>query len=121
MFQPLNEYFDKIYVVTLKRATDRQEMIREHLEGLHYDFFWGQDKLELDIPTLKAEAIYDEKLAIAHSRYNKPMTPGQIGCACSHVKIYEDIIKNNYSRVLILEDDVIVDLKNIAHFYSIIK
>jgi glycosyl transferase, family 25 len=121
LFQPLNEYFDKIYVITLKRAADRQEMIRSHLEGLDYTFFFGQDKLELDIPALERESVYNEKLAITNSRYNKPMTPGQIGCACSHVKVYEDIIKNNYGKTLILEDDVIVDFTNMAHFNFIIK
>ena len=34
------------------------------------------------------------------------MAGGQIGCAWSHKKIYIDIIEKQYSKVLILEDDV---------------
>jgi glycosyl transferase, family 25 len=48
------------------------------------------------------------------------MTTGQIACSYSHVKIYEDIIKNNYGRSLILEDDVIVDFENLASFNNIV-
>ncbi len=31
--------------------------------------------------------------------------PGEIGCICSHKKIWEETILNNYKNVLILEDD----------------
>lgn len=32
--------------------------------------------------------------------------PGEIGCYCSHREVWNDILKNGYKRVLVLEDDV---------------
>jgi hypothetical protein len=55
LFEPLNQYFDKIYVLTLERAIDRQEEIKLSLQGLNYNFFFGVDKKELDIATLEAD------------------------------------------------------------------
>jgi glycosyl transferase, family 25 len=120
LFKPFNQYFDKIYVLTLERAVDRQEEIKLSLQDLNYTFFWGVDKKDLDIATLENEGVYNERSAKLNSRYHKPMTTGQIACAYSHVKIYEDIIKNNYSRSLILEDDVIVDFEKIGSFVETI-
>lgn len=36
------------------------------------------------------------------------LTRGEIGCSLSHIKIYEDIIKNNLSYAMILEDDAVL-------------
>lgn len=32
--------------------------------------------------------------------------PGILGCACSHKKIWEEMVKNNYNYVLVMEDDI---------------
>jgi glycosyl transferase, family 25 len=120
-FSQLNSYFDKIYVITLKRATDRHKMIEEGLAGLNYEFFFGVDKDDLNIAALDDGERYDSKKAILNSRYSKPMTPGQIGCAYSHVNVYKDIINNNFGKTLILEDDVIVDLEKTGSFSSIVQ
>lgn len=120
LFEPLNKYFDKIYIITLKRATDRHETIIRDLNGLNYELFFGVDKKDLDIASLEKTGIYSERLYMQNSKFIKAMTSGQIGCSYSHVKVYEDIIQNNYSKVLILEDDVIVDFENITRFNEII-
>src|SRR5690349_16137168 len=105
-FTLLNSFFDKIYVITLHRATDRHEHVQKELDGLNYELFFGKDKLEFSVEDLKAEHIYDEPLAIKHHRWHKPMPPGMIGCSWSHKLVYEDVIKNRYNKVLIFEDDV---------------
>lgn len=102
----LNQYFDHIYIITLRRAAERQQLIAQNLQGLKYEFFWGSDKLELDIPAMKADNEYNETLARQYSRYNKAMSDGQIGCALSHKRVYEDMLAKGYRRVLVLEDDV---------------
>ncbi|MBC3540365.1 glycosyltransferase family 25 protein [Rufibacter sediminis] len=110
----LNQRYDKIYVITLQRAHDRQAQIRKELAGLQYEFFYGQDKKEFTVAELTAAGIYDEALAKKHHRYNKPMPPGMIGCSWSHRLIYEDVVKHRYQQVLILEDDVVLDNRNLA-------
>ncbi len=120
-FAPLNDYFNKIFVITLQRSTDRQTHIRKALEGLSYEFFYGADKNDFSIEELKSKNIYDEVLAIEHHRYNKPMNAGQIGCALSHRMIYDKIIKEGLEKVLILEDDTEPLHESISLFSAIIK
>lgn len=105
----LNTFFDKIYVVTLTRATNRQQKIKEILKDVDYDFFYGVDKLNLDIETVKKENIYNEQEAIKLHKNSKPMFLGQVACSLSHRKLYEKILSEGYEKVLIFEDDFIVD------------
>ena len=35
------------------------------------------------------------------------MKPGEIACALSHKMIYDDMLRNNYNRILIFEDDAV--------------
>ena len=105
-FSFLNNFFDHIYVITLSRATNRQEKIVQLLDGLNFTFFYGADKLNFTKEELITKNIYDDNKASLLHRYNKSMNTGQIGCSWSHKLVYEDVIKNNFNRVLILEDDV---------------
>lgn len=117
----INNYFDNIYVITLERAVERQEKIKEVLSGLNYSFFYGKDKNNFLIDDLIQENIYSKKLAKKFHRYNKHMNAGQIGCSWSHKLVYEDIIQNNYQRVLILEDDVIPNQEVVINFNEIMN
>lgn len=108
-FSQLNAFFDKIFVITLRRATDRHRHIAKELQGLNYGFFYGKDKQAFSIDDLKQQGIYNEELARQHHRYGKPMPAGMIGCSWSHAEVYKTILKENLQRVLILEDDVVID------------
>lgn len=103
----LGKYFDKIFVITLERALDRQEKVRERLAGLPFEFFFGVDKHSLNWENLLSENIYDDNKARQLNRYSKGMILGHIACALSHRKLYEHIVKQQYQRVLIFEDDVV--------------
>jgi glycosyl transferase, family 25 len=105
----LNNFFDHIYVITLKRAADRHQHFEKELEGLNYSIFWGKDKNEFDVKELNKAGIYDEQLAKKNDRYGKVMNSGPVGCSWSHQLVYQDIVKNGYEKVLILEDDVVIN------------
>lgn len=119
-FVYINTYFDKVYVVTLKRAKERQQTFSEIFKGLNYSFYFGQDKNEFTVAGLKHKGIYDEKLTRKFHRYGKNMSPGQIGCAWSHLLIYEDIVKHQFEKVLILEDDSYPITDNLVHLPAVI-
>ena len=121
MFEPLNNYFDKIYVITLQRATDRQLQLRKELEGLNYTFMFGVDKMNINKEELICNNSFNPALAMQHHIMNKEMNLGEIGCAFSHRLVYQDVVKNNYNRVLILEDDVVIDQKTLPLFPAITK
>ena len=59
----LEQYFDKIVVVSIPRFTDRHERVKKNLEGLSFDFFWGADKLEPFVGAAKTNGTYDEQKA----------------------------------------------------------
>lgn len=120
-FDAFHNYFDKIYIITLQRSTERQEHIKKVLHGLNYQFFFGSDKNNFSLEELKKKNIYNEAMAVRHHRYSKPMNAGQIGCALSHKNIYEEIINKGYKKTLILEDDVEPADGSINSFTEIIK
>ena len=103
----LEQQFDKIFVVSVPRFTDRHERVKKNLEGLTFDFFWGADKLELDYDAAKTNGIYDEQKAKKLQRQGKALNLGEIACSLSHRLIYAEMVKNNWKKVLILEDDVL--------------
>jgi glycosyl transferase, family 25 len=119
-FSLLNQYFDKIYVITLHRATDRQAHIQRELQGLQYDFFWGKDKQEFSVEELQQKGLYNEEEARLHHRYGKAMQIGQICCSLSHAEVYRDIVANNHQKVLIMEDDVVIDREGAKKFPQIL-
>ncbi len=107
----LQQFFDKILVVSVPRFTDRHQRLKQSLAGLTYDFFWGADKLSLDYEQVKTDGTYDEKQAKKLQRQGKALNLGEIACSLSHRMIYEEMLKNNWEKVLILEDDVLPNVE----------
>jgi glycosyl transferase family 25 len=103
----LNNYYDHIYIISVQSADKRRELFAERFSGLNYSFFYGADKKDLNIEELIEKNIYSEELSCKHHRYNKTMMPGEIACAWSHKMIYEDMLKKNFNRVMIFEDDAV--------------
>ena len=92
---------DKIFVINLKKNTERLEKFMENakkanIEVERFDGIYGKDLNDNDSDILK----YFVK--------GHKLRPGQIGCALSHIKIWEKVIKNNYNNVLVFEDDAII-------------
>lgn len=114
-FEALNRFFDRILVVTLARAKERQARLRERLAGLDHELRLGFDKAELDVPALVRAGGYDPARARRVDRFDRELNPGQLGCALSHRKIYEDMVREGWRRVLVLEDDVVPRLADLAH------
>jgi len=118
-FNSLNEFFDHIYVLTLKRSTDRQAHIEKTLAGLAYHFFYGVDKEALNYEELVQQGLYDDHLHRRTKRTRRSMNLGEIACALSHRAIYEDMAANQYQQALILEDDAVPIYENLYLFDEI--
>jgi len=110
----LQQYFDKILIVSIPRFTERHVRVQDHLQGLPFDFFWGADKLQLDLEKAKQDGVYDEAQTKQLQRQGKLLNPGELACALSHRMVYEAMIKNNWDKVLILEDDVLPLYENLV-------
>ncbi|MBX2931637.1 MAG: glycosyltransferase family 25 protein [Chitinophagaceae bacterium] len=120
-FEILNQYFSHIYVLTIERAKERHAVIEEELKGLNYHFFWGLDSNDFSVEDLIQKNVYSEELAKKNHRYSKPIRGGMLACSLGHKMIYEDTIKNNYDKILVLEDDVMVNKFNLDNFIKAIQ
>ncbi len=117
----LNNYFDKILLLTIERNLYRLPDIKKNFNGLNFEVFMGVDGSKLDIPELKeqgliANNIDDIYLKDSWDYMNMPVKPllqNQIAVASSHKKIYQYIKDNKLGKVLILEDDAIPVEKNL--------
>lgn len=109
----LQQYFDKILVISVPRFKERHAHVQQQLQGLPFEFFMGTDKLQMDMEKINAAGMYDEKLARHLSRHGKAMSEGEIACSLSHLGVYKMMVENNWQRILIFEDDVAPDLDNL--------
>lgn len=93
----------KIYCINLKRSTKRRAKMSAELEklGLPYEF----------IDAVDGRTLSSDERAAAYSswhtrfRHGKDLTPGELGCAMSHIKFFQKIIETNEVG-FVLEDDV---------------
>lgn len=109
LLKSINSLFDHIYLITLERSKKRHTCIKEILEGLNYEVFWGVDGSKLNLSKIREEGLYDPDLARRKIPIGRELVLGEIGCALSHLEVYKDIIKKGYQNALILEDDLAVE------------
>lgn len=96
----------KIFVINLKRNVDKLERILTQFKKYNivdYEIVSAVDGNTLTKEQLKN--LYNDKAA---SNLIYSMSGPEIGCALSHLKVYEKILKQT-KRCLILEDDVEID------------
>jgi GR25 family glycosyltransferase involved in LPS biosynthesis/tetratricopeptide (TPR) repeat protein len=102
----------KAVIITLKEF-DRSEMIKKTVKllsklGIETEIFYGVNGKNIENVdnklTYEGESYsYDPK-----ARLNgKPMTPGEFGCAWSHLSVYKKLIADpKFNNYLVLEDDI---------------
>lgn len=95
----LNEYFDNIYCINLDRRPDRWEKCEEQFN-------------KLDLSVERFSAIDKEKIG----RVSCPINMGQLACLSSHYNVIKKARKENFSKILVLEDDVIFSDKLLEIF-----
>lgn len=94
----------KTFVISLLRASDRRASIQRNLDqyGLSFEIVEA-----VDGRALRHEhwAQYSAEAAIKTCK--RELAPGEIGCALSHLSVYQRIVEEN-EEALILEDDALV-------------
>ncbi len=102
----------KIFIVNLKKDKNRKKNIINELKKQNiknYEIINAVNGNELKKKEIISNTFKNKK---GINPWNTKMSPSQIGCALSHIKIYRKFIKTKYSYALILEDDAIF-LKNL--------
>jgi glycosyl transferase, family 25 len=99
---PTAHYFDRIMVISLPFRADRRECIRQqmaHLE-LNYTFFDAIHGQSLEVKGLN-EALF----APITKRY---LPKGSLGCALSHIAVWQEVVAREWPSCVIFEDDVVL-------------
>ena len=97
----------KIYIVNLQEDHERRRNILNQIKNQKlYNFeiidaINGNELTQIELNNL---VFKNKKLK---NPWNTKMSPSQIGCALSHIKIYKKFINSEYDYALILEDDAV--------------
>ncbi len=103
----------KTYIINLEKSTVRKQYMQDLLSP--YPF--------LDVEFVKAidgrlltegerESLFD--YSKSKTVYGRILNAGEVGCALSHRKAYEEILKGDETYALVLEDDISI-LRDLNH------
>lgn len=114
------DYIDKVYIINLKERTDRKQHILKELNKYNIKNY---EIIEAIKPTIEEVNSWSSKYC-NHVMKDIPIERrekykiGCCGCLKSHLFIYNDMLKNNYENILILEDDCLIkdDINNYKEY-----
>jgi hypothetical protein len=109
---------DKVYVITIDKSHESVRNIINKVKNIDLPNkapieIVGINGWDLTNEDLKSKKItpynkwnlnYKDNLN-QNKWHNRDITKGEIGCALSHIQIWEDAYKNKYENIIILEDD----------------
>lgn len=96
----------KYFVINLAKDTVRKNNMINKLSDLNLDYefidaTYGPDIADADLPY-----FYNESRAI---KVRTTLAKSEVGCALSHIKIYQKIVQENLPYAVVLEDDVTIN------------
>ncbi|WP_370598136.1 glycosyltransferase family 25 protein [Plesiomonas shigelloides] len=106
-----------ILVISLPGSKRRDNVINRLVGyGLNFSFIDGVNGnlINLNAPEVPIDVSY------CKTHWGHSINNGEIGCAMSHIKCYEYIVKNNIPEAIILEDDFHLD-ENFKQIISAIQ
>lgn len=109
----INKYFDHVYCLSLPECKERQEMTiaRAQRFGLSFTFY----------PAISGKLFKDIHAGHSEKRTTTITNPNYMACALSHLSIYRHALSNGYSRILVIEDDLLFNKNMDAIFSNAIK
>jgi len=96
--------FDKVYVINLKRRSDRKAALLKEYPHIDFTFIEAIDGKSIDVPKEISKGNI-------HSVFYDPngiLTTGVIGCALSHKKAWDQALADGVENALFLEDDILL-------------
>lgn len=99
--------YPPIWAVNLPRSKERREYITGHLQalGLPFEIVPAVDGREL--PAQELAEIYSVERTVACIK--REMALGEVGCALSHLRLYQRMVDEDIAEALIVEDDAVID------------
>lgn len=96
------------FIISLQGETQRRKNALQECQRYHIDptFIDAVDMRQADQATI--EQYCDKpKYSKASQEQEGYITSGELGCAISHLSIYQKMVDENIEKALILEDDII--------------
>jgi GR25 family glycosyltransferase involved in LPS biosynthesis len=115
---------DKIYVCHYTKLKERVPTLEKQLEKYGLDVYWvtDYDAEDIDISLVrKYMTNVDKPLGLGGIHENRTLRLSELSLILKHNYVFEDMIKNNYESVLVLEDDVLFVEDFINKFNNQIK
>lgn len=102
-----------IYVINLERNSQRRRFAVQHVANLGFEarVFPAIDGKSLNRMELEDTGLYDDELV--HQTFSRSLSAAEIGCALSHLRLYEHLRDQGTEMAIVLEDDAVLD-RNIA-------
>lgn len=106
----VNDYFDKVYVLSLPFSIDRRKAMQGRLKALKIEFEFIDAKDGNSIRNERMWAFYKNRGLGTQNEIEKGKkfieSLGAWGCLESFIYILRQILKKGYRRTIIFEDDV---------------
>lgn len=110
---------DKVYLAHYSPLKDRKDNVQNEIQKNSISVDWIEDEPEEE----EVGFIYKKQLWNSRIKemnfYDIPermLKKSEISLEYKHIKIYEDIIKNNINTALVLEDDIILEDNFVSKF-----
>ena len=94
------------FIINLPRDAKRREFIIDDMEKCNLNFSIIEAVDGSLLSSDNVETYYNEKKSI--ELFNIKLSLGEIGCALSHIKIYEKMVSDDISSAVIMEDDICI-------------
>ena len=92
----------KIFIINLKSKSDLRLKMMAQINALNLNAEF--------IDAIVGNELSDKEISDkVHNYPDCQLTKGEIGCALSHLTIYEKMVRDNINMALILEDDAILN------------
>lgn len=102
------------FCITLERRQDRWRRFQDQsgIDGLNLKRFMGVDGKTIDIRKDDRVALCTKRNILAKTRrsHEELDSVGGVGCALSHIAVWQWMVDNNQEMCLIFEDDAVVPL-----------
>ncbi len=114
-------------MISLKKDSQRRREAITYLERHHNDFelFWGINGREIDRnnnPKIStAEEVFVRHNFLSHTTQKGRLSDGELGCAMSHLAVYEKIVGENLPGAIIIEDDFLAECNLVEVFSKCVR
>jgi len=108
----IDNYFDKIYVINLDQRKDRLEQVQDQLKNANITKFEripGVKITDKEFEKIPKENYAKFKTSVIKKEQKDKYIKGRLGQRQAHLNCIKDAKEKGYKKILILEDDVLVN------------